>query len=118
MTLGTRLHTLFNGERVGTDAQGNRYFQERRQPKGRPRGRWVMYNGPAEASRVPPEWHAWLHRTVDAPPAEAGRPAKPWQKEHLPNRTGTPEAYHPPGSEYEGGKRARATGDYEPWRPS
>jgi len=118
MSLGTRLHTFFNGELVGADAQGNRYYQERRQPRDRPRSRWVMYNGPAEASRIPPEWHAWLHRTVDAPPIERKRPPKPWQKEHLPNRTGTPAAYRPPGSVYQGGKRARATGDYEPWRPS
>ncbi len=118
MTLGTRLHTYFNGELVGTDADGNRYYQERREPKNRNRSRWVMYKGPAEASRVPPEWHAWLHRTTDKPPVGKQRPVKPWQKEHLPNLTGTPGAYHPPGSEYEGGKRARATGDYEPWRPS
>ncbi|MFO0989277.1 MAG: NADH:ubiquinone oxidoreductase subunit NDUFA12 [Alphaproteobacteria bacterium] len=118
MTIGTRIYTFFNGALVGSDAEGNRYYQEKRTPKDRPRGRWVMYKGKAEASKVPPEWHAWLHRTVDTPPTEAKRPAKPWQKEHRANRTGTPDAYHPPGSEYEGGKRAKATGDYEPWRPS
>ena len=118
MTIGTRLYTFFNGALVGSDADGNRYYQEKRAPKDRPRGRWVMYKGKAEASKVPPEWHAWLHRTVDTPPTEAKRPAKPWQKEHRANRTGTPDAYQPPGSEYEGGKRAKATGDYEPWRPS
>jgi len=26
-------------------------------------------------------------------------------------------AYHPPGSILRGGRRARATGDYEPWTP-
>ena len=31
--------------------------------------------------------------------------------------TGTPYAYHPPGSILRGGHRARATGDYEPWTP-
>jgi NADH:ubiquinone oxidoreductase subunit len=118
MTLGTKLYTLFNGELVGTDADGNRYYRERREPKGRKRSRWVMYNGPAEASRVPPEWHAWLHRIVDEPPVTKTRPTRPWQKEHRSNPTGTPAAYHPPGSEYEGGRRAKATGDYEPWRPS
>jgi NADH:ubiquinone oxidoreductase subunit len=118
MTLGTTLYTYFNGALVGTDSEGNRYFQEKRAPKDRPRGRWVMYKGKAEASKVPPEWHAWLHRTIDTPPTEAKRPVKPWQKEHLANQTGTTAAYHPPGSEYEGGRRAKATGDYEPWRPS
>jgi NADH:ubiquinone oxidoreductase subunit len=119
MTLGTKLYTYFKGALVGTDAAGNRYFQERRDPKDRPRSRWVMYNGPEEASRVPPEWHAWLHRTINEPPVETKkRPVKPWQKEHRPNATGTRDAYRPPGSEYEGGHRAKATGDYEPWRPS
>ena len=27
-------------------------------------------------------------------------------------------AYRPPGHEFKGGKRARATGDYEPWTPN
>jgi NADH:ubiquinone oxidoreductase subunit len=119
MSLGTKLYTFFNGELVGTDAEGNRYYQERREPKdGRKRSRWVMYKGVAEASRIPPEWHAWLHRTVDTPPTQAKRLRKPWQKEHRPNLTGTTAAYRPPGSEYEGGRRDKATGDYEPWRPS
>ena len=118
MSIGTWLDTFFHGGLVGKDAVGNRYYEEKRTPTGRRRRRWVMYNGPAEASRVPPEWHAWLHFTSDRPLTETPRLTKPWQKPHQPNATGTPEAYHPPGSQYEGGKRARATGDYEPWRPS
>lgn len=121
MTIGTRLFTLWKGRLVGVDDTGNRYYEERRR-LGRRRGRkvrrWVIYQGgEVEASRVPPEWHAWLHYTTDDPPNDEA-PRRPWQKEHRPNRTGTPDAYHPPGHEYEGGKRDRATGDYEPWRPS
>ena len=116
--IGTRIYTAMNGRQIGTDDQGNRYFQERREPKGRPRKRWVIYNGEREASRVPAEWHGWLHHTVDETPDEAAIKPKPWQASHEPNKTGTPDAWHPPGSEYEGGKRAKATGDYEPWRPS
>ena len=47
-----------------------------------------------------------------------GPAARPWQKPHIPNRTGTAEAYRPPGHEFKGGRRAAATGDYEPWTPS
>ena len=36
---------------------------------------------------------------------------------HLPKLTGTGEAYLPPGHTLAGGKRARGTGDYEPWTP-
>jgi NADH:ubiquinone oxidoreductase subunit len=77
--------------------------------------RWVAYAGAPEASRVPPEWHAWLHYTTDAPLAERAR--RPWEKPHLPNATGTPAGYRPPGHDYRGGARQRATGDYEAWTP-
>lgn len=124
MTIGTRLFTWWKGELVGTDPFGNRYYRER---PGRPlrkgggrasrEKRWVLYNGEPEASKVPPGWHAWLHHTVDEIPPDAGRPKYPWQKPHQPNLTGTPLAYRPPGSVLKGGRRAPATGDYEPWTP-
>jgi NADH:ubiquinone oxidoreductase subunit len=124
MTLGTRLLTLFRGELVGIDVFGNRYYREK---GGRPlrRGggrasrekRWVIYNGEPEASKVPPEWHAWLHHTIDEVPRPEARRRYPWEREHQPNMTGTPFAYRPRGSLLRGGVRAPATGDYEPWTP-
>lgn len=122
-SLGTWLFTLLRGQEVGRDQFGNRYFRQRRGGKThkeslRHERRWVIYNGEVEASRVPPEWHAWLHHTTDeAPPAE-GIKRRPWMKEHRPNRTGTAEAYRPPGHTLMGGKRQAATGDYEPWQPN
>ncbi len=115
-TIGTRLFTLFRGQPVGRDAAGNLYYQERkaRGPGIRQR-RWVIFNGPEEATVIPSEWHAWLHHTVDAPLTEVPRHA--WQKPHLPNYTGTALAYRPPGHDYKGGHRAAATGDYEAWSP-
>jgi NADH:ubiquinone oxidoreductase subunit len=124
MTIGTRLLTWLRGELVGTDAAGNRYYRDKRHVALQPGGgrpsrerRWVLYNGAAEASRVPPEWHAWLHHTSDTPPSAHARPRYAWEKPHQPNLTGTPAAYRPPGSVFMGGARPRATGDYEPWRP-
>ncbi|MGE4221374.1 MAG: NADH:ubiquinone oxidoreductase subunit NDUFA12 [Alphaproteobacteria bacterium] len=114
----TRLITLFQGRLVGTDPFGNRYYEERRAPKEGRRRRWVVYEGEDEASRVPPEWHAWLHYTVKEVPDNAGRPHRDWQKAHVPNLTGTPGAYRPPGHTLQGGHRDRATGDYEPWTPA
>jgi NADH:ubiquinone oxidoreductase subunit len=110
-TWGTRFLTWRKGRPVGEDSQGNRYFED----KGGGR-RWVLYAGEVEASRVPPAWNAWLQRTVDEPPA-ADAPRWQWQKAHQPNRTGSAQAYRPPGNLVEGGRRDRATGDYEPWRP-
>lgn len=117
MTFGTWLYTKLKGDPVGSDSFGNRYYREKRPPAGRRAKRWVWYGGEPEASKVPPEWHAWLHHTIDAVPEAAGRPRLPWQKPHRPNLTGTAEAYRPPGHTLEGGRRAKATGDYEPWTP-
>jgi len=40
MTLGTWLFTKMRGERVGTDAEGNLYYQDKRLIAGRRRKRW------------------------------------------------------------------------------
>ncbi|MSU89056.1 NADH:ubiquinone oxidoreductase subunit NDUFA12 [Rhodobacteraceae bacterium 2CG4] len=109
-TIGTRIFTSRHGTKVGADDQGNVFYHSADGKR-----RWVIYNGEAEASRVSPEWHGWLHHTYQAPPTEAPLPRKSWEKPHVPNVTGTPAAYHPPGSLYTAG---RAPGpDYEAWTP-
>jgi NADH:ubiquinone oxidoreductase subunit len=119
-TWGTRL-TLWNqGRFVGQDEFGNRYYEQKKGPglvAGRPR-RWVTYKDLAEASKVPAGWHGWLHYTVDELPNEQNYQPRPWQRPHLMNMTGTPEAYRPPGSILGAGKRPKGTGDYKPWRPA
>ena len=119
-TFGTQLWTRLYGEFVGEDEFGNRYYRTRGgaiDPTLNVQRRWVIYNGYAEPSMVPPSWHGWLHNTVDEPPtAEAYQPW-PWQKPHRPNLTGTPAAYRPPGSTLARGRRPRATGDYKAWDP-
>jgi NADH:ubiquinone oxidoreductase subunit len=113
--LGTILFTLAKGHRVGLDPDGNRYYVERNPPKDRREKRWVVFKGEVEASMIPPEWHAWLHHTAQAPLTGASR--KPWQKPHECNHTGTAQAYLPPGHDLKGGVRAKATGDYQAWQP-
>ncbi len=104
-TFGTRLFTSRKGEKVGEDSQGNTYFREKNGHR-----RWVIYkNGPVEASRVPAEWHGWLHYTVDELPSEQKVVSMDWQKEHLPNITGTVEAHQP--------KAHTPEPEYEAWRP-
>ena len=121
-TLGTWLLTWLRGVHVGTDEFGNRYYRlknDKPQPLGSGRfsreRRWVIYKGEPEGSKVPPEWHAWLHHMYDEVPQP--RPRYSWEKPHQPNLTGTPLAYHPRGSVLRGGHRRPATGDYQPWTP-
>jgi NADH:ubiquinone oxidoreductase subunit len=119
-TFGTLFWTWLHGEFVGTDEFGNRYYR-RRGGRADPglgfERRWVIYNGLAEPSRVPPSWHGWLHHTVDVPPTQEGYQPRAWQKPHVPNLTGEPGAYRPLGSMLATGQRPRVTGDYEAWTP-
>ncbi len=111
--IGTLLQTRFGGEPVGSDDFGNRYYRGRKPVEGVREKRWVIYVGEPEASKVPAEWHIWLHHTADAPIPDSAR--KAWQKPHIENMTGTPEAWFPPA--LEGKDRPKATGDYQPWQP-
>lgn len=109
-TLGTRLYTRRRGTRVGEDANGNTFYQSKDGAR-----RWVIFNGEAEASKVSPEWHGWLHHTWQEPPTRAPLKRKAWQKPHLENLTGTEEAYRPAGSILN--PEPRTVLDYEPWKP-
>lgn len=117
-TIGTSLWSARNGEHVGTDAQGNKYYRstKRKTPEGLER-RWVIYDGANDASRVPSEWHGWLHHSYDELPESHLAPPRIWEVDYTPNVTGTSQAYRPLGALERGGKRARATGDYEAWTP-
>jgi NADH:ubiquinone oxidoreductase subunit len=116
--LQVRFFTLRRGRLVGTDAQGNRYYEDRKGTGLHNRARrWVIYSGEPEASKVPPEWHGWLHHAYAAPLAAGSAYHKSWVKPHQPNLTGTAQAYLPPGHQLSGGQRAKATGDYEAWQP-
>ena len=119
-TFGTQLWTWRFGELVGTDEEGNRYYRTKGGKIDAALGferRWVIYNGYAEASRVPPGWHGWLHHTTDTPPTAQNYKPREWEKPHRANPTGTTAAYHPQGSMHGAGRRPRSTGDYQAWTP-
>ena len=99
MDFVTLMTLKLTAKEIGSDQFGNRYYEERRARAGKPPRRYVRYNGIAEASKVPADWHGW-------------------QQEHQPNVTGTTHAYRPDGHMLKGGKRKPATGDYEPWNPA
>ncbi len=109
--------TMFTGKKVGEDNLGNVYYRGKPRRGQKRERRWVMYKDKAEASLVPPEWHGWLHFQTDSLPDENSKYRKTWQKPHLPNMTGTDQAYLPPGHALKEGKRAAATADYTAWQP-
>lgn len=117
MTITTRIYTALYGKKVGEDVFGNSYFVEKKTAKSQRAKRWVLYKGKAEASKIPPQWHGWLHYTLDVPPSQKNTQPYLWEKPHLPNLTGTTGAYLPPGHIAKGALRAASSADYEAWKP-
>lgn len=117
--LTMRLLTLFKGKFTGKDRYGNCYYKERffvrSADANRPR-RWVMFKGPAEGSKVPPEWHGWLHHATDQPPTGYA-PAHEWELPYQPNLTGTPHAYRPHNLTTKQAVSKKALKNYTPWTP-
>ena len=114
-TIGTRFHTWRQGERVGEDEFGNVYYQGGgKDSEGRTR-RWVIYNGYAEASAIPPGWHGWMHHRTDTPPSQEEYTAREWEIAHEGNPTGSARAYRPQGSIL--GQASQPRGEYSAWTP-
>ena len=90
-TIGTFILTLFTGKFVGEDDFGNKYYSNSR---GK---RWVIYKNKVESSKIPPEWHSWIHFLRHAKPSDNQKKFK-WQKKHEENLTGTSKAYRPEGA--------------------
>lgn len=118
MTIGTCLYTWLNGQLVGEDNLGNKYYiGKKKDPSSGRKKRWVMYKKVKEPTLIPPAWHGWIHYRTDTLPTEANRQPYEWERDPRPNLTGSVLAYRPPGHPLNGGTRDKATGDYQPWQP-
>jgi NADH:ubiquinone oxidoreductase subunit len=121
-TIGTKIFTFIFGKKVGNDSFGNKYYKSsptlgKYVGKYNKERRWVIFNGKNEASKIPPEWHGWIHYNTDIVPDYSKLEKQKWQKEYTPNLTGTDLKYLPTGHKKKGGIRDKATGDYIPWEP-
>jgi NADH:ubiquinone oxidoreductase subunit len=118
MHLLTKIYTKLFGDLVGRDEFGNEYYVLKKPIASLRQKRWVLYTGAVEATRVPPDWHGWLHHSSNLIPQSGGLPTKQkWVQPHHANQTGTAQAYLPPGHALGHTKRAKATGDYQAWEP-
>ena len=90
-TIGTFFYTLIKGKYAGSDEFDNRYYTS---SEGK---RWVIYNDRVESSKIPPEWHLWIHHLSKEIPSNKSNNF-PWQKKHEGNLTGTERAHKPEGS--------------------
>lgn len=97
--------------KIGIDEFGNEYYQRK---DGK---RFVIYKGIVEPSKIPAEWHGWIHYTTNNSPTNAKTHKYHWQKIHLPNLTGTKNSYAPRGHLGHDGAREKVSADYQAWNP-
>ncbi|KAJ3171750.1 hypothetical protein HDU87_008292 [Geranomyces variabilis] len=82
------------GKHVGTDVNGNEYYQNDQEIILR--NRWVEYKAwNHDATQVPPEWHQWLHHITDDVPTAQTVPTPFYTPKHQQNLTGSFGAYKP-----------------------
>ena len=106
-TFGTFVYTLFVGKFVAEDEFGNKYYSNLKGIK-----RWVIYKNSVESSKIPPNWHSWIHfQRINKPATNTY--TFPWQKQHEENLTGTKRAYKPDGSMLHDSKKDMKK--YETW---
>ena len=107
-TFGTFFYTLIIGKFVGEDEFGNKYYSDSKGKK-----RWVIYKSNVESSKIPPEWHLWIHYLKKNVPENNLRKFH-WQIQHEENLTGTPKSYKPEGSL--NSKNKKNLKKYETWK--
>ena len=117
MNLGTSLYTLFYGYLVGEDNNQNKYYCNSKFFSDTNFKRWVIFRGEIEATKIPPHWHSWLHKSIEVPPINYKHKYS-WQKNHEENMTGTDEAYYPDSHPLSKSYNSNAIkSEYESWIP-
>jgi len=103
-TIGTLLFTFFFGKLVGEDEFKNKYYKSKNDK------RWVIFNNEVESTKIPPEWHAWIHYLINDLPGKKFEKYK-CQKKHSENLTGTNLAFNPKKNKFFKKK------NYNSWEP-
>ena len=120
MSFGTTLYTWIYGKFVAEDSYSNKYYCNSLNFADLDAKRWVIFYEDIEASKIPPHWNAWLHKTIDVPPLNYSHKYH-WQKDHEQNMTGTAKAYfpesHPLSKYYQGKEVKKNKSEYESWSP-
>lgn len=103
---------------VGEDAFKNRFFENKSETYGR--DRWVEYVDELnpDSVKITPEWHAWLHHNIDAPPTQRPLPEPAYKRPATGNATGTSDAYVPPHHRLSNRFGGGAPEKYEQWKPA
>ena len=90
-SIGTILYSLLNGKKVGEDNQGNKFYIHKKNKKKR----WVLYKKQIDPTNLEVKWQIWLTETGKDMKKIKDNINFKWQKNKMPNLTGTIDSYHP-----------------------
>lgn len=111
----TLLKLKLFGKLIGQDEYKNRYFELKSKDYLGRKKRLCVYSGIVEASKIPANWHAWMHHTTNDP---ISHKKLFWMKAHTPDLTGTTYAFTPnKHSQFNvyGKSNMNKIIDYTPW---
>lgn len=114
-----KLLSRFCGRLVGTDAQGNHYYEQKVLfgKRNTPLKRWVIYRDDnVEATTVPAPWFAWLHYIVETPLST--EQTYDWIKPHQQNLSGTPGQHLATNSILKDNPQEGVKKTYTAWAPA
>tara|TARA_B100001123_G_C14611019_1_gene749894 strand:+ start:58 stop:423 length:366 start_codon:yes stop_codon:yes gene_type:complete len=111
------IYTIFNGNLVGKDKEGNKFYKSNISHGTKKEKRWVLYKKDNDPTNIDPDWHAWLHHIVNKVPTSENKKDYYWQKKISPNKTGTKGAYLPKGHILNKESKVDKK-NYEPWIPN
>ena len=112
------LYTIFRGNLVGKDYDGNKYYKSNISYGTKKEKRWVLYKKDDDPTNIDPNWHAWLHHVVEDIPNSKKNKNYYWQKKISPNYTGTKKAYLPTGHILNKERKIKKFKNYESWTPN
>ena len=110
------LYTIFFGNLVGKDNDGNKYYMSKISHGTKKEKRWVMYKNESDPTKIDPDWHAWLHHIIQDFPKLKKK--LHWQKNISSNNTGTKKAYLPDGHILNQQNKLKKVKNYEACNPN
>ena len=90
-SIGTLIYTLLFGKKVGLDTYGNTFFIHKKIKNKK----WVLYKNKIDPTLLSVEWQSWLTDKEETNIPTVQSQDYDWQKKREPNKSGTPDAYHP-----------------------
>ena len=100
---------------VGVDEYRNKYYELKQADYLGRKKRICIYHGTVEASKIPSNWHNWMHHSSKG---ELKHKRLFWGKSHTPNVTGTDYAFQPnhhTQNNIHGKSFIDSNADYQPW---